>query len=193
MSRKIPAVLLILALLSYLIRWIGIRFLGSEILTHATPLHLGLLTVLLAVALRKDRKVLLWMAGIFALSLLAVWAISGIRMEGSANPALVGLYQMVFLTGICSVVSLSPVPAWQKTAGAVLLAFLLGWLLVPVAATLGYWQAAAGTPVSGIQSLVWGGVAAVAAGSWGSLRLRPAHFAIALLLMEAVFLALLRL
>lgn len=187
---KKPNILLLLAVLTYGVRWIGIRLMGSEQMLRATPVQLALLALLLLIAIRAEKKTVFWMGGVFVAATLAAWAISGNSI--TPVPLVAGGYQAIFLTGICSLVSVSPLPLWQKLTGAVLLSLLLAWLPGTLSVPLGY-NPGNMPLLSGKWSLYWGGVAVLAVVSWTALRLRPVHFAIALLLMEIVFLALLRL
>ncbi len=201
MRLKIPNILLLLALLAHLVRWIGIRFLDSAAILQSTPLHFLFLALLLLITAYKDRKMLMWMAAAVLLSLLALWAgaagggllygpVMGVQIE--ETPVMPGLYLMVVLAGICSVPALSTLPVWQKLLGAAVLATAFAWLLAPAAIRLEYWTWNAGkTPpfyyaVSALLALI-------AAGVWSALRVRPNHFAVSLLLLEVVFLALMRL
>lgn len=192
MFRNKSRFLLLLLLLSYAVRWIGIRFLGSEIMLRATPVHVVLLALLLLPNVWQEKKTMLWMTGVLGAGAAAGWAAAGFKTALPASAFLDAGYQMIFLTGICSVVTLSGLPVWQKTASVVLLSLVLKWLLAPVAVPLGYGALGSGL-FSGNNWLYWSSVAALASGSWFPFRLKPVHFAIALLLAETVFLALLRL
>lgn len=201
LRRKIPNILLLLALLAHLVQWIGIRFLDSTAILHSTPLHFLFLALLLLSTVFRDSKMLVWMAASILLSLLALWggaAFGGllygpvVGLQVSGAPVALAVYLMVVLSGICSVPALSTLPVWQKIIGAGLMAAAFAWLLAPAALSLEYWKWNSGNTTS----FYYAGTALLAmlvAGIWSALRLRPNHFAVSLLLLEVVFLALMRL
>jgi putative membrane protein len=191
--------------LFHLIGWIGIGVLHNAQILQATPIHLLLMAVLLVISARQDRRLLAWMGGVFLLGYVVEWigihtgllfgtyrygAVLGPQLD--AVPLLIGLNWVTVLTGACSVTAMASRPRWQQVLGAALIATAFDWLLEPVAVRLGYWQWADGV-IPAFNYLCWFGVSAVMAACWTALRLRPNHFAIALLLIEAVFFALLRL
>lgn len=201
MRPKIPNILLLLALLAHLARWIGIRFLDSATILQSTPLHFLFLALLLAATAFRDRKMIVSMITTVLLSMLALWSgaafggllygpVAGFQIAGV--PVALALYLMVSLSGICSVPALSRLPVWQKIIGAGLMAVAFAWLLAPAALSLEYWKWASGA-IPNSYYAVSALLAMAAAGIWSALQLRPNHFAVSLLLLEVVFLALMRL
>ena len=198
-------ILLFIAVLFHLVGLVGIGLLGSESILRATPLHLLLMGLLLVISARQNRKMLLWMVAVFVLGYSVEWiGIHTGRLFGNyhygkvlgpqldAVPLLIGLNWVTVLAGACSVTENAPLPAWQKVIGAALLATAFDWLLEPVAMKLGYWSWA-GNAIPLFNYGCWFGVSLLMAAGWYGLRLRANHFAIALLLIEGVFFALLRL
>lgn len=205
MPPKLPRILLLIAVIFHLVGWVGIGVLKNEAILRATPLHLLLMALLLFLSARHDQKMLLWMTAVFVAGYAVEWVgvhtgilfgnyhygvVLGPQLDGI--PLVIGLNWIAVLTGACSVVGLSKVPTWQKIIGAALLATAFDWLLEPVAIRLGYWQWA-GNTIPFFNYVCWAGVSAAMAAGWYGLKLRPNHFAVALLLIEAVFFALLRL
>ncbi len=205
MPQKLPRILLLIAVIFHFVGWVGIGVLKNETILRATPLHLLLMALLLIISARQDPKMLLWMTTVFVLGYAVEWvgvhtgylfgnyeygAILGPQLD--EIPLVIGLNWVAVLTGACSVVGISRMPVWQKIIGAALLATTFDWLLEPVAIHLQYWQWA-GNVIPPFNYFCWAGVSAAMAAGWYALQLRPNHFAVALLLIEAVFFALLRL
>lgn len=193
--------LLILALLTYLVRWIGIRFMDSAAILDMAPLQYGFLVLLLLYDTRREPKQMLWMLGVAALgyALLFVSIAMGKSVFSPATgpqlyriPLAAVCYSILVGTGMASLMMLGQLARWQRIAGTVLLMVAFAGLLAPAIPVLEY-----GPGIQKRNALAYySGFAlfgAVAAGSWNLLRLRSSHFAIALLLLEVIFLALMRL
>ncbi len=201
MQKNASKILLLPAVLIYLVRWIGIRFFDSEFLVQAAPLHYLLLAALLLISVRREPKKILWMA----LVALGSFAVIGLAVAPSASfwgaavgqplggvPLLAGLYAMIVFSGISALVALAHMPLWQKLTAAALLSLVFAFLLTLSGPVLDYWPRDSWS----FSAAFLGGsalLAAAASGTWFGLRLRAGHFAIVLLLLEGIFLALMRL
>ncbi len=199
------AVLLGLALLFHIIGLVGIGFLHHEALLQTTPLHLLLMCALLLWSNRAGKPFRWWAGGTFVLGFVVEWvgintgvlfgdytygAVLGPKMGGV--PLIIGINWVIVLAGTCSLCDRPGVPSRQKIITAALLATAFDWLIEPVAVKLDYWTWDDGhIPFFNYAS--WAGVSLVIASGWYRLKLRANHFAVALLWIQAVFFAILRL
>ena len=201
---KFP-LLLGLAILFHLIGLIGIGFIDNEALLATTPLHLLLMCVLLLWSNNSGRAFWWWAGGTFVLGFVVEWIgintgvlfgdyeygkVLGPQIGGV--PLIIGANWVTVLAGACSLCDRPGAKLIHKIAGAALLATAFDWLMEPVAVKLGYWTWADGF-IPFLNYASWLGVSAGIASAWYRLNLKANHFAVALLWIQAVFFAILRL
>ena len=107
-------------------------------------------------------------------------------------PLIIGANWIIVLAGACSLCDRAGTPYQQKIVATALLATAFDWLIEPVAVKLTYWTWADGY-IPFLNYACWAGVSMLLAAGWYRLGLKANHFAVALLWIQAVFFAILRL
>ena len=199
------ALLLGLALLFHLIGLVGIGFVNNQPLLNATPLHLLLMCALLLWSNTSGKAFWWWAGGTFVLGFVVEWIgintgvlfgdyeygkVLGPQIGGV--PLIIGANWVMVLAGACSLCDRPGADYRQKIIAAALLATAFDWLMEPVAVKLGYWTWADGF-IPFFNYVCWAGISIPIASAWYRLHLRANHFAVALLWIQAVFFAILRL
>lgn len=173
---------------------------------RSTPLHLTLMLGLLVVSFREQwRRWLPWALAAGAAGFVAEWvgvhtgllfgeyaygAALGPRWDGI--PLLIAANWVIVVSGAVSLAQgLSKRPL-VVVAVAALMATAFDWLLEPVAVQLGWWSWEGGT-IPFFNYACWAGLSVLLALLWVGMRLRAGAFAVILVLVQAVFFALLRL
>jgi len=179
---------------------------GYPPILRATPLHLLLMTALLAISFRDQMpRFAAWAVLAGAVGFAAEWVgvhtglLFGDYKYGTVLgahwdriPLLMAALWVIVVSGAASLAQGFIRNRWAAAAVAGLLAAGLDWLIEPVAVRLGYWSWAGGE-IPLFNYACWAGLAALLSAVWIFGRMRPGGFAVVLFLIQAMFFAILRL
>lgn len=199
------SVLTLVAIIFHAIGFIGIGLLKNDIVLKATPFHLLLMFVLLAMSYQKRFTLFFkWTAIVFIAGfvveligtrtgwLFGSYAYSdvlGYKFLGV--PLLIGLNWVMVLTGAIAVSSIFWQNKWTICLAAASLATFYDWLLEPVAIKLDYWHWN-NLIVPPYNYLCWWGISFILVYVWTVLKMKPNNFSAILFTIQAVFFALLQ-
>lgn len=199
------SVLTIVAVLFHAIGFVGIGLLESDTILKATPFHLMLMFVLLAISYQdKLIQFLKVSAVIFAIGFLAeVLGVHTGLLFGDYSysevlglklfdvPLLIGANWVMVIVGATAVASIFWKNKWAICAAAASLATFYDWLLEPVAMDLNYWQWDRFI-VPLYNYVCWWGLSFMLVYIWSVFKLRVNNFSAILFTIQALFFALLQ-